>query len=131
MTALTVGSIQALFTGKASDYFATSRRVRADARSAEQALHVTGRFDADTSPLERNLARAKAMVVAATRDEAILKIDADTRKAQARIKELEGKRGSTKIDVDAEIAKAQAKIKTLESRRNAINLQIQDRKSVV
>lgn len=124
MAALNVGSIEALFTGQASDYFATSRKVRADARNAEQALHVTGRFDADTSPLERNLARAKAMVVAATRDEAILKIDADTRKAQARIKELEGKRGTTKIDVDAEIAKAQAKIKTLESRRNAINLQV-------
>ncbi|PXY20309.1 coiled-coil domain-containing protein [Prauserella endophytica] len=123
--ALTVGELQARFTGDGSDYFRTARAVRADAKKTESALDITGKLDADTSPLVRSLAHAKAAMKAAAREETVLKIDADVRKAVAKIWELDKLRGTdTKIDVDAETAKAQAKIKALVARRNAVMLEV-------
>lgn len=122
--ALTVGTLMARFDGDATGYMRTSRQVRQDAQRTERDLHITGKIDADTTPLKRKLAETRAAVAAATRDEAIIHIDADTKAAQRRITELEKRRGKTSVDVDAEIAKAQAKIRTLTSRREQLMLEV-------
>ncbi len=73
--------MQARFTGDASNYLRTAKRVRDDARRTERDLNVEGRVDADTSPLTRSLTQARAAVEAATRD-ATVDVNADTSEAQ-------------------------------------------------
>lgn len=80
---------------------------------------VMVKADADTA-----LAKAKIKELAASRNAAVIALDADISKAEARIKELAGKRGNTKIDVDAETAKAEAKIAALQAKKGRITLEV-------
>lgn len=75
------------------------------------------KVDADTAKAE-----AKIKELSARKNAATIQVDADIERAKARIAELEGKRGKTSIDVDAEISAAQAKIASLESKREAIQI---------
>lgn len=74
--------------------------------------------------LDDNLAKAKIEELSASKNAAVIVIDADVAKAQARIKDLEDKRGKTKLDVDAEIAKAKAKIDALLAKRERVVIQL-------
>lgn len=119
--ALNVGKIVALFEGDAKSYFATSKKVRADAVDLD-GKRVTPEIDGDAAPLDRVLARAKANLQAFAGKGAVAQIDADISRAQARIREMESRRGEVGIDVDAEIAKAEATIEALTSRRRNLTI---------
>ncbi|OZM73970.1 hypothetical protein CFN78_06695 [Amycolatopsis antarctica] len=121
--ALNVGKLVALFDGDVSGFLGAKERVQREGRGFDGTTYKA-RLDADDSPMTMSLRRAQANLARATRDAAVIQIDADIARAQARIRTLEGQRGKTKIDVDANIARAQAKIRQLEARRNVVRLNV-------
>ncbi|WP_439377497.1 hypothetical protein [Amycolatopsis lexingtonensis] len=122
--ALNVGKLVALFTGDASDYFATSKKVRKDGDELDR-KRVTPKIDGDASPLDRAVTRARSTLAAFGEKSTVAKIDADISRAQARIREFESRRGEVGIDVEAEIAKAEATIETLTARKRNLTVGVE------
>ncbi|MEA5367710.1 hypothetical protein VA596_49825 [Amycolatopsis sp., V23-08] len=119
--ALNVGKLVALFTGDASDYFATSKKVRRDSDELDR-KRATTKIDGDSSPLDRAVARARATLATFGEKSTVAQIDADISRAQARIREFESRRGEVGIDVEAEISKAEATIEALTARRRNLTV---------
>ena len=81
-------------------------------------------FDGFTTAAEQAAQRAQKAFQEATRNEQLLRVNADISKAQAKIRELEAKRGDATINVDADIAQAQARLRSLTARRDVLSINV-------